>query len=94
MQCYDFALDYYRKAVDILTNIMKEEYISKIEYLDARFCLKQKSRRKDLFFLINLANFKFQLFKISVLQTPRSKKFVSHSDTPPKIKLTRDGNCL
>jgi hypothetical protein len=40
MQCYEFALDYYRKAVDILTNIMKEEYISKIEYVDTRFRLK------------------------------------------------------
>ncbi|RIA83404.1 peptidase family C50-domain-containing protein [Glomus cerebriforme] len=62
VQCYEFALDYYRMAVDILTNIMEEEYISKIEYLDT-----------------------------SVLQTPRSKKFVSHSDTPPKVKLIRDG---
>lgn len=57
MQCYDFALDYYRKAVDILTNIMKEEYISKIEYLDTRFCLKQKSRRKNQFFFDKFSKF-------------------------------------
>ncbi|CAG8506100.1 10891_t:CDS:10 [Funneliformis mosseae] len=57
-RCYEFALEYYSKAVDILTNIMKEEYISKIEHLDT-----------------------------SVLQTPRSKKFISYSDTP-KDKFT------
>ncbi|CAI2170099.1 16975_t:CDS:10 [Funneliformis geosporum] len=57
LRCYEFALEYYSKAVDILTNIMKEEYISKIEHLDT-----------------------------SVLQTPRSKKFVSYSNTP-KDKL-------
>ncbi|GBC35024.1 uncharacterized protein OCT59_023160 [Rhizophagus irregularis] len=35
---------------------------------------------------------KIEYLDASVLQTPRSKKFVSHSDTPPKIKLTRDGS--
>ncbi|GBB95150.1 hypothetical protein RclHR1_02490005 [Rhizophagus clarus] len=35
---------------------------------------------------------KIEHLDTSVLQTPRSKKFISHSNTSPEIKLTRDGS--